>query len=67
MLVVCSFAAETLPDSFVPTKPAYSAGKTDMRFAATCLLTEMLRKWYNHPNRVPWEQPQDVPEAAPLL
>ena len=26
MLVVCSFAAETLPDSFVPTKPAYSVG-----------------------------------------
>ena len=42
--------------------------ETDIRFVQQqCLLTEMLRKWYNHPNRVPWEQPQDVPEAAPLL
>ena len=63
----CCPTIRTLPDSFVPTKPAYFAGKTDMRFAATCLLTEMLRKWYNHPNRVSWEQPQDVPEAEPLL
>ena len=89
MLVVCSFAAETLPEirperfrgaevllsnypdpagQLRPYEARILCRETDIRFVQQqCLLTEMLRKWYNHPNRVSWEQPQDVPEAEPLL